>query len=176
MKYRFETLFLAVRHASERMQHKSDYNAIPHSQRACHVFNHCLKTVLRHSIIFSSLSIIGLRVFLKKSELCLINVYLPYCCRANTDEFLAHLGKLRQLCEELQCPNICFVGDFNAGTTNIFGGLLEDFCMENDFIVCDHALPPQINQCSGGIVQKGKPECHTMVPLSFGFSFPWRRE
>ena len=62
-------------------------------------------------------SIIGLRVFFKKSELCLINVYLPYCSRANTDEFLAYLGNLRKLCEELQCPNICFVGDFNAGTT-----------------------------------------------------------
>ena len=80
-------------------------------------------------------SIIGLRVFFLKSESCLINVYLPYCSRANTDELLAYLGKLRQLCEELQCPNICFVGDFNAGTTNTFGSLLEDFCMEHDFIM-----------------------------------------
>ena len=88
-------------------------------------------------------SIIGLRVFLKKSELCLINVSLTYCSRANTDEFLAYLGKLRQLCEELQCPNICFVGNFNAGTTNTFGGLLEDFCMENDFIISDYAPLPQ---------------------------------
>jgi len=70
-------------------------------------------------------------------------VYLPYCSRANTDEFLANLGKLRQLCEELQCPNICFVGDINAETTNTFGGLLEDFCMENDFIISDYALVPQ---------------------------------
>ena len=82
-------------------------------------------------------------MFLKKTELCLINVYLPYCSRANTDEFLAYLGKLRQLCEELQCPNICFVGDFNAGATNTFGDLLEDFCMENDFIISDYALVPQ---------------------------------
>ena len=81
-------------------------------------------------------------MFLKKSELCLINVYLPHCSRANTDEFLAYLGKLRQLCEELQCPNICYVGDFNAGTTNTFGGLFEDFCMENDFIISDYALQP----------------------------------
>jgi len=70
-------------------------------------------------------------------------VYLPYCSRANTDEFLAYLGKSRQLCEELQCPNICFVGDFNAGTTNTFGGLLQDFCMENDFIISDYAILPQ---------------------------------
>ena len=53
------------------------------------------------------------------------------------------MGKLRQLYEELQCPNICFVGDFNAGTTNTFGGLLDDVCMENDFIISDYALLPQ---------------------------------
>ena len=64
-------------------------------------------------------------------------------CIYHTDEFLAYLGKLRQLCEELQCPNICFVGDFNAGTTNTFGGLLEYFCIENDFIIFDYALLPQ---------------------------------
>ena len=50
---------------------------------------------------------------------------------------------MKQLCEELQCPNICFVGDFNAGATNTFGGLLEDFCMENDFVISDYALLPQ---------------------------------
>ena len=77
------------------------------------------------------------------SELCLLNVYLPYCSRANTDEFLSYLGKLRQLCEELQCPNISFVGNFNAGATNTFGGLLEDFCMENVFFISDYALLPQ---------------------------------
>jgi len=27
--------------------------------------------------------------------------------------------------------------------TNTFGGLLEDFCIENDFIISDYALPPQ---------------------------------
>jgi len=88
-------------------------------------------------------SIIGLRVCFKNSELCLINVYIPYCSRANTDELLAYLGKLRQLCQELQCPNIRFVGNFNAGATKTFGGLLEDFCMENDFIISDYALLPQ---------------------------------
>ena len=33
--------------------------------------------------------------------------------------------------------------DFNAGTTNTFGGVLEDFCMENDFIISDYALLSQ---------------------------------
>jgi len=35
------------------------------------------------------------------------------------------------------------VGGYNAGTTNTFGALLEDFCMENDFIVSEYALVPQ---------------------------------
>ena len=35
------------------------------------------------------------------------------------------------------------MGGFNAGTTNTFGGLLEDFCMENDFIISDYAVLPQ---------------------------------
>jgi len=36
---------------------------------------------------------------------------------------------MKQICDELQCPNICFVGDFNAGVTNTSGahvrGLLD---------------------------------------------------
>jgi len=33
-KYHFEALFLAVRHASERVQHENDHNAIPHSPKS----------------------------------------------------------------------------------------------------------------------------------------------
>jgi len=47
---------------------------------------------------------------------------------------------MKQLCVELQYPHICFVRDFHAGATNIFVGLLEDFCMENDFNISDYAL------------------------------------
>jgi len=50
---------------------------------------------------------------------------------------------MKKLCDELNCSHICFVGDFNAGVTNTFGALLEDFCMENDFIISDYAPLPQ---------------------------------
>jgi len=36
-------------------------------------------------------------------------------------------------------PKFCFVGNFNAGVTNTSGAFLEDFCVENDFIICDYA-------------------------------------
>ena len=63
---------------------------------------------------------------------------------SNADEFLAYMGKMTELCQELQCPNICFVGDFNAGATNTFGYLLEDFGIGKCFFISDYyALLPQ---------------------------------
>ena len=46
-----------------------------------------------------------------------INVYLPCCCESNTDKYLEYLGKLSELCEDIQQPNTCIVGDFNASCT-----------------------------------------------------------
>ena len=43
-------------------------------------------------------------------------------------------------------PKYLFCGGLgitNAGITNTFGGFLDDFCMENDFIISDYALLPQ---------------------------------
>ena len=40
-------------------------------------------------------------------------------------------------------PKYLFCGEFNDGTKNTFGVFLEDFCMENDFIISDYALLPQ---------------------------------
>jgi len=40
-------------------------------------------------------------------------------------------------------PKYLFCGGLQCWATNTFGGLLEDFCMENDFIISDYALLPQ---------------------------------
>ena len=39
-------------------------------------------------------------------------------------------------------PKYLFCGGLSAGATNTFGGLLEDFCMENDLIISNYALLP----------------------------------
>ena len=49
---------------------------------------------------------------------CIINVYLPYCAPHNMEEHLQYLGTLQTFCEELNTPNICILGDFNAGSSN----------------------------------------------------------
>jgi len=40
-------------------------------------------------------------------------------------------------------PKYLFCRGLHRWATNTFGGLLEDFCMENDFIISDYALLPQ---------------------------------
>ena len=66
-------------------------------------------------------SIIGLRVSLANSDLCLVNVYLPCCCPNNTDDFLEYLGKIKSLCDDLQCPNICFMGTLMPAPVTLLG-------------------------------------------------------
>jgi len=69
-------------------------------------------------------SIVGLRLCLDSSPLFLINVYLPYCCSANTDLYIDYLSRLTNMSSDLDSPNICFMGDFNACPSNAFGPLL----------------------------------------------------
>ena len=82
-------------------------------------------------------------MFSKKSELRLINMHLPYCKRANTDDFLAFLGKLGNCVMSCNAQTFVLWGTSNAGVTNTLCGLLEDFCVENDFIISGYTLLPQ---------------------------------
>ena len=44
------------------------------------------------------------------------------------------------MCEELVCPNICILGDFNACSGKAFGKLLVTFSVENGFVISDKRL------------------------------------
>ena len=74
--------------------------------------------------------------------LCLINAYLPYYCSANVDGYLQYLSDLRLFCNEVSCPNICVMGDFNASDSNGFCTYLNRFCKENGFILSDKQWLP----------------------------------
>lgn len=87
-------------------------------------------------------SIIGLTVDLDGSTMTLVNVYLPYCCEANTDKYLEYLGNLSVICENHQNPNLCILGDFNASSTNMFGSIFKSFCQDQNLILSDDILLP----------------------------------
>ena len=68
-------------------------------------------------------TIIGLKLTVDNTFLRLVNAYLPFCKASNRDAFLEYLGGLKTMCEELVCPNICILGDFNACRGNALGKL-----------------------------------------------------
>ena len=49
----------------------------------------------------------------------LLNVYLPYQCEDNFDEFMEYMGKSSDIIEETPCTHVCILGDFNAGVLHI---------------------------------------------------------
>ena len=87
-------------------------------------------------------SIVGLNLHTFDSSISIINVYLPYCCSANTDDYLMYLNNLQTMCDNLKTSNICIMGDFNAGDCNMFGQLLDEFCTEQDYIISDKLVLP----------------------------------
>jgi len=55
-------------------------------------------------------SIIGLEVCLDSSSLNFINVFMPYCCDSNYDEYINYLSKISTFCDEIDSPNVLIVG------------------------------------------------------------------
>ena len=88
-------------------------------------------------------SIIGLEVCLDSSSLNFLNVYMPYCCDSNYDEYINYnLCKISTLCDETASPNVFIVGDFNACPNNNFGELLSKFCLEHELKISDKIILP----------------------------------
>ena len=72
-------------------------------------------------------------------EYYLINVYLPYDCMDNRDEFIDCLAKLNTFIDCIDSTCITVVGDFNANLsrTSLFGDILQQFCIDNSFCIVD---------------------------------------
>ena len=62
-----------------------------------------------------------------------LNVYLPYQCDDNHDEYLCYLGKLTSIIDEMSTSHICIVGDFNAKKGSLFETELSCF-VENCYM------------------------------------------
>ena len=90
-------------------------------------------------------SIIGLKLDNDAGQILLLNVYLPYCFLENFDAYQTHLGELSSFCDINAALEIFTLGDFNAGKSNQFWKILMDFCEDNNFIISDDRLLPDIS-------------------------------
>ena len=70
----------------------------------------------------------------------LLNVYLPYQCDDNFDEFMEYMGKISDIIEESPCTHICILGDFNAGPGTLFESELLELCNNHSLNISDYNI------------------------------------
>ena len=77
-----------------------------------------------------------------KARYLLLNVYLPYKCDVNLDEYIACMGTIQQIIEEAHTSNIMICGDFNCDPRikDEYGKHLADFCEDTSLSMADLTL------------------------------------
>ena len=87
----------------------------------------------------------GIEIKTNNGNILILNVYLPYECRNNYDEYMNYLGKIHGIIQSADTPYVFVIGDMNADTymgrnstrTSIFGSELLSFCDENILVLSD---------------------------------------
>jgi len=68
------------------------------------------KKLIAKTFMNQDQSIIGLEVCLDSISMNFLNVYIPYCCDLNCDEYINSLSKASSLCVEIDSPNVFILG------------------------------------------------------------------
>ena len=89
------------------------------------------------TITFDDSRLLGVQITDNQEMLVFINVYLPFQCEDNYENYVNYLGKLTALVEELATSNIVVLGDFNAAKDTKFENELLLWCKSNNFIMSD---------------------------------------
>ena len=100
------------------------------------------KTLNASPVLNCEENIVGLNVVLFDQRVVFINVYMPYCCSLNIDDYLDYLGNFSAMIQNLNCINLGEMGDYNADEKNSFGNLMNSFSEENELVISDYELLP----------------------------------
>ena len=106
----------------------------------CARFVNCVLFLFLIIIMYSDFCCVRISEDILK-EYYLINVYLPYECTDNTDEFNDCLAKLNVFIDSINSTCVTILGDFNANLSRAssFGDILLKFCVDNSIDIVDHA-------------------------------------
>ena len=81
--------------------------------------------------------LLGFNVITTSGTLFILNVYLPYQCYDNYEEYCHYLGKISAITAECDTTSIINAGDFNAGKDTQFEEELLDLCDRSHLVVSD---------------------------------------
>ena len=86
----------------------------------------------------------GIELISSRRKVQLLNVYLPYNCDDNIDEYKYYIAKIDSIITGYASPYIYVIGDFNAHVSSDsppnrhkFGSELQSFCEDENYILSD---------------------------------------
>ena len=69
--------------------------------------------------------VLGIEVTHGDNKLLFLNIYMPYNCESNAEEFKFYLAQISSIFNEHNSPYLFVVGDFNANTNRSGSGIIE---------------------------------------------------
>ena len=88
---------------------------------------------------------LGIVIKSGNQSILLLNVYLPFDCANNLDDFMFCLARIDSFITDFQSPYVYACGDFNANllAKSRFGKEFVNFCENVDLVISDYVLNPQ---------------------------------
>ena len=88
----------------------------------------------------------AIEIAMDSTKFVIFNIYLPYQCNENEEEYVNCLSGIRTFIEDLDNTNFLIIGDWNANLgnsgTTLFKSFMLDFCNDNQLVVSSkHFLP-----------------------------------
>ena len=81
-------------------------------------------------VFYDDPRITGLQIKCLYDSLHLLNVYLPYQCHDNYDDYVEYMGKLSVIAEGCTSSKLAIIGDFNAAVESTYEAELLTFCTD----------------------------------------------
>ena len=91
---------------------------------------------------YDSDRLLGLMLRLGNYTILIINVYMPYECQSNFDQYGILLGQLQSIIHDTTVDHVCLIGDFNAHPNRPFYNELYNMCNSNSLTISDVTLLP----------------------------------
>ena len=83
-------------------------------------------------------------------KLLFVNIYMPFDCADNADDFMQYLSRVNDIFETYPTPYVYVIGDLNANVivknnqcSSKFGETLLKFCNDEDILVADYDYLPK---------------------------------
>ena len=88
---------------------------------------------------FNSDWAVAIEVNLGLSTLVILNIYMPYQCIQNKEQYIDNLWNIYSFIDSINTTNFMIIGDWNANLgqsgNSLFGPIMIDFCEENNLVI-----------------------------------------